>query len=213
MLSSPPALSRPRSAITLRRGCSTVTARRRGRCSTRPFAVDTTAASAWKTSSLSPTEGVPRTTSSSSRSRRRVALRVHEGSPRPADGPHLPAAASSAEEPIAAVGLEPRHACARRHVERFQDLSRSRVDAPQVALVPLPGAVPELSVGPGDAGDEAVGLDGAENRTRLGIDLMDLPLAVLPHPERPFGPRQSGVSAAAGRRDRGQYAPGLRIDL
>jgi hypothetical protein len=46
----------------------------------------------------------------------------------------------------------------------FQDLSRSRIDAPQIALVTFPGAVPELPVDPGDPGDEAVGLDRAKNR-------------------------------------------------
>src|SRR5262249_50213823 len=32
-------------------------------------------------------------------------------------------------------------------------------------------------------------------------------------PERSFGPREPGVAAAAGRRDRGEHAAGLRIDL
>ena len=81
----------------------------------------------------------------------------------PADGSHLPAASASAEEPIAAIGLEPRHAHAGRHLELFQDLSRSRVDPPHVALVAFPSAVPELAVDPGDAGNEAVGFDGAKN--------------------------------------------------
>src|SRR5713101_7592969 len=53
-------------------------------------------------------------------------------------------------------------------------------DSPQIALVTFPGAVPELSVDPGDAGDEAVGLDRAKNRPCLGIDLMDLPVPILP---------------------------------
>jgi len=38
-------------------------------------------------------------------------------SPGPADGPHRPAASASAEKLIGAVGLEPRHACSRRHLE------------------------------------------------------------------------------------------------
>src|SRR5438067_9321856 len=62
----------------------------------------------------------------------------------PADGPHLAAASASAEELIAAIGLEPRHGHSGRHVEPLQDLSRSRIDPPQVALVALPGAVPQL---------------------------------------------------------------------
>src|SRR5580700_2809934 len=86
----------------------------------------------------------------------------------PADGSHLPAAASaSAEELVAAIGLEPRHVHARRHLEALQNLSGSRIYAPHIALVTFPGAVPELAVGPGDPGDEAVGLDGAKNRPCL----------------------------------------------
>src|SRR6267378_2155823 len=131
----------------------------------------------------------------------------------PADGSYLPAPSSSAEELIAAIGLEPRHAYSGRHLEPLQDLSRSRIDSPQIALVTFPGAVPELAVDPGDPGDEAVGLDGAENRPCLRIDLMDLPVPILPHPERPFGPREPRVTAAAGRRDRGEHTAGLRIDL
>src|SRR5208283_4420628 len=82
--------------------------------------------------------------------------------PGPADGSYLPAASASAEEPIAAIGLEPRHAHSGRHLELLQDLSRSRIDSPQIALVPFPSAVPELAVDPGDPGDDAVRLDGAK---------------------------------------------------
>src|ERR1039458_8188695 len=46
-----------------------------------------------------------------------------------------------------------------------------------------------------------------------GIDLMDLPTPILPHPERPFGPREPRVTAAARRRDRGEHPTGIRIDL
>ena len=46
-----------------------------------------------------------------------------------------------------------------------------------------------------------------------GIDLMDLPAPMLPHPERPFSPREPRVAAAAGRRDRREHTAGLRIDL
>src|SRR5712692_3486742 len=131
----------------------------------------------------------------------------------PADGSHLPAVSAAAEELVAAIGFEPRYTHSRRHVEPLQDLSGSRIDSPQIALVTFPGAVPELAVDPGHAGDEAVGFDGAQNGAGLGIDLMDLALAILPHPERPFGPGEPGVGAAAGRRDRRQHTTGLRIDL
>ena len=130
-----------------------------------------------------------------------------------ADCPHLPAPSSSAEEQIAAIGLEPRNTHSRWHLQPLQDFSRSRFDSPQIALVAFPGAVPELAVDPGDAGDEAVGLDRAENRPCLGIDLMDLPIAILSHPERPFGPRESRVTATAGCRDRGEHTAGRGIDL
>src|SRR6516162_4983919 len=42
---------------------------------------------------------------------------------------------------------------------------------------------------------------------------MDLPVPIPPHPERPFGPREPRVIAAAGRRDRGEHTATLRIDL
>src|SRR5207248_5364629 len=95
----------------------------------------------------------------------------------------------------------------------FQDLSRPRIDLPQLALVTFPRAVPELAVDPGDPGDEAIGLDGAKNCPCLGIDLMDLLVPILPHPERPFGPREPRVTTTAGRRDRGEHTAGLRVDL
>src|SRR6187549_118058 len=74
----------------------------------------------------------------------------------PADGPHLPCPSSSTEELIT-IGLEPRNAHSGRHLQALQDLSRSGIDSPELALVPFPGAVPELSIDPGDPGDEAVG--------------------------------------------------------
>src|SRR5262249_46304971 len=92
-------------------------------------------------------------------------------------------------------------------------VARSRIDSPQIALVPFPGTVPELAVDPSDPGDEALGLDGAKNRASLGIDLMDLPVPILPHPERPLGPGEARVTAAAGRRDSGDLSACLRIDL
>src|SRR5215470_6996269 len=131
----------------------------------------------------------------------------------PANGPHLATPRAPAEELIATIGLEPRHGYSRRHLECLQNLSRSRIDSPQLAFVILPGAVPELSAGPSDAGHEAIGLDGAKDRPGLRIDLMDLPLPILPHPERPLGPCKPGVPAGAGRRNRGEHAAGLRIDL
>ena len=42
---------------------------------------------------------------------------------------------------------------------------------------------------------------------------MDLPVPILSDPERAFGPRKPRVAAAPWRRDRGDHAAGLRIDL
>src|SRR5262249_48721677 len=134
-------------------------------------------------------------------------------SPGPADGSHLPAPSSPAEELLATTGLEPRHFHSVRHLEPLQDLSRARIDSPHIALITFPGGVPELSVDPGDPGDEAVARDGAKNRACFRIDLMDLPVPLLPHPERPFGPREPRATAIAGRRDRREHTAGLRIDL
>ena len=109
----------------------------------------------------------------------------------PADGPHLPAPAASAEELIAAIGLEPRHHHSGRHFQPLQDLSRSRIDLPHIAHVTFPGAVPELSVDPGDPGDEAVGLDRAKNRPCVGIDLMDLPVPDTARPKVSLRPTRA----------------------
>ena len=72
----------------------------------------------------------------------------------------------------------------------FKNLARLRVDPPQVALAVLQCRVPKLSVHPGDPGHETVGFDGAKYPPRVRIDLVDLPLPVLAHPQRPFGPRE-----------------------
>src|SRR5262245_12187029 len=69
-----------------------------------------------------------------------------------ADSAHLPSVLAATEEPVAAVGLETRHMHARRHHEPLQDLSRSRIDSPHIALVAFPGGVPDLAVHPADPG-------------------------------------------------------------
>src|SRR5262249_28009201 len=132
---------------------------------------------------------------------------------RPPHGAHLAAVAAAAEKTIAAVGLETRHAGSGRHLELLQNLSRLRIDASQIALLIFPGPVPKLPVDPGDASDKAIGLDGAKDRSGVGIDLMDLALPIDADPERSFGPGEPGVAAVARRRDRRDHAAGLRIDL
>lgn len=134
-------------------------------------------------------------------------------SPRSADRSHIAAPSASAEKQITAVGLESRNARSRRHVELLQGISRSGIDSPQITLITFPGAVPEFAFDPGNPRNKAIGFDGAKYRPSLGIDLMDFPFPILPHPERPLGPRKPRISAATGRWDRGKHSTGLRIDL
>src|SRR5258708_4859392 len=135
------------------------------------------------------------------RSYRRDGLDSVKVSLGPADRSHLPAAATAAEEPIAAIGLQPRDAHAGRHFYPLQNLAGSGIDFPQVALVTFPGGMPKLALDPGDPGDEAAAFDGAKNFSCCGIDLKNLPLPILPHPQRAFRPGEPRVAAGAGRRD------------
>ena len=109
--------------------------------------------------------------------------------------------------------LKPRHAGPRRHFEALEHLAGRGVNSANVARLALPGAVPELAIDPGDAGDEAIRLDGAEHGSGLGIDLMDPAGAVLADPERPVGPGEPRIPAVAGRRDRAEHLAGGRVDL
>src|SRR2546427_4927801 len=54
--------------------------------------------------------------------------------PGPAHGPDAAAFSAAAEEAVAAVGLQPRHAGARRHLQPLQHGTAVRVQAPQIAL-------------------------------------------------------------------------------
>jgi hypothetical protein len=111
------------------------------------------------------------------------------------------------------IGLKSGNADPARHLDTLKNLSSSRIDSPQITVITFPGRVPELSIDPGDSGDEAVGLDGAKNRACIGIDLMDLTIPILSDPEGPFGPRESRVTATAGRGDGGEYTASLWINL
>ena len=88
-----------------------------------------------------------------------------------------------------------------------------RIDPAQLAFIGFPGAVPELAVDPGDAGDEAVRLDGAQDRAGLRIDLMDLAVAMLPDPERAFRPGHPGVRRLRASGCVASTRPVVRIDL
>src|SRR6185436_15713401 len=87
---------------------------------------------------------------------------------RPSNNPDLSGLSRATEEQIGAIGLESRNIYSGRHVELLQNLSRFRIDPTQVALVALPGGVPQLTVNPGDTSDEAVGLDRAKYLSRCG---------------------------------------------
>src|ERR1700730_2972623 len=132
---------------------------------------------------------------------------------RTSHGADLPARSAAAIEQVCPVGLEPADAGAARHLQPTEHGAALPVDLADFALVAFPGGVPQLAVDPGHAGDEAVGLDGAQNGASRGIDLVDLAIAVLPHPQAALGPGESRVAAVAGRRDRCQYVAGGGIDL
>src|SRR5690242_10288346 len=88
-------------------------------------------------------------TGSSDASHRRASLRA-------ADGSYLAAPPAAAEEAVAAVGFKSGDADALRHLDAFEHFARPRIDAPDIALVALPGAVQEFVVDPGHSSDEAV---------------------------------------------------------
>src|SRR3954469_2043434 len=86
------------------------------------------------------------------------------------DGAHLAAGAAAAIQRLAAIGLHAGDAGARGHVELIEHLARCGIDAPDVADIVLQGAVPELAIDPGDAGDEARAGDAAQDLARRRID-------------------------------------------
>ena len=132
---------------------------------------------------------------------------------RAADRSHLPARRTSTKEPLAAVGFEPGHVHPRWHIDFLQHLPGLGIDSSQLALASFQGAVPQLSVDPGDAGHEAVGFDCAQNLSRLRVDLMDLAITILSYPQRSLGPCEPRVAATAGCRDGGEDLSGRGIDL
>src|SRR6185369_9122943 len=155
------------------------------------------------------------------RERRAGAARVRETplrlAPRPATrlphGADPAALATAGVEEVAPVRLQPAHRRPRGHRQAGQHLTRPGVDPADVGVAAFPRPVPELAVVPGDAGDEAVRLDRAQDRARFGIDPVDLPVEVLPHPQRPLAPGQPRVAPAAGGGDRRQDLARRRVDL
>ena len=110
---------------------------------------------------------------------------------RASNGSDLAATSSAAKESIAAVGLESRHADSGRHLDVLENLSRSGIDTPELALVIFPGAVPQIAIGPRHSRDEAVRLDRTQDRPGLRVDLVNLPVAILSDPQRAFAPGQT----------------------
>ena len=74
--------------------------------------------------------------------------------------------------------------------------------------------MPEIAIGPGDAGDVTARFDGAQDRARFRIEAVDFVVLVLADPEGSFGPCQSGTGAgAAGRGNGRQDFARSRVDL
>src|SRR5262245_43181766 len=107
---------------------------------------------------------------------------------RTSHGADLSARSAAGIEQVRSVGLESAHASAVRHLQPLQHGAVLGVDAADVALVALPRCVPQFAVDPRHASDETVRFDRALDGARLGIDLQDLAIAVLPDPQAALGP-------------------------
>ena len=68
----------------------------------------------------------------------------------------------------------------------------------QIIVITVPGRVPERIANPCDAGDKAVGFDGAKKFSRFRVDLANRPFPVLPYPERAFRPGEARIVATTG---------------
>ena len=94
-----------------------------------------------------------------------------------ADGADFSGGASATIEEIAAVGFKAAYADARRHFHALQNLAGFGIDMTEIALLPFPGAVPEFTIDPGDAGHETIRLDRFQDFSRFRIDLVNLSIA------------------------------------
>src|SRR5262245_27261386 len=81
---------------------------------------------------------------------------------------HQSAGAAAAEEEFGAIGFKARHADAVRHLDQLQHFARLRIDPAEIAFLIFPGTVPKLLANPGDAGHEALRIDGTEDLPALG---------------------------------------------
>ena len=102
-----------------------------------------------------------------------------------ADGADFSGGASTTIEEIAAVGFKAAYADARRHFHALQNLASFGIDMTEIALLPFPGAVPEFTIDPGDAGHETIRLDRFQDFSRFRIDLVNLSIADRPTQSEP----------------------------
>src|SRR6266542_1077650 len=130
-----------------------------------------------------------------------------------AHGAHFAAGGTAAVEDTGAVRLQTGYGDASGHLQALEDLARLRIDAAELALLGFQGAVPELAVHPGNARDEAIRINRAQDRAGLGVDLADLAGAILSDPERPLGPGQARVAAVGRCRDGGHDLARAGVDL
>src|SRR5262245_1332070 len=77
----------------------------------------------------------------------RAVLRPH-GAFRLANGAHFAAAAAAAEEAVGTIGFQSRYSGVRGHFQAFENFAGLGIDAPHVAFIVFPGAVPEFAVDP-----------------------------------------------------------------
>src|SRR5271169_237847 len=130
-----------------------------------------------------------------------------------AHGAYFAARTPAGVKQVGTIGLEPRYRDAFGHGEPGQNLAALGGDVADLALVAFPCAMPEFAVDPRHSRDEAVRLDRAQDRARLGVDLVDLPVAVLSDPEHALGPRQARVVTLAGRRKGRDHRSRRGVDL
>src|SRR5580704_11998636 len=132
---------------------------------------------------------------------------------RSANGSHLSAVSAATEKSVAPIRFKPRDTGSGWHFQPLEHRSGRGIDAPDIARLILPGAMPQLAVDPGDTRDEPIGFDGAQYSPGFRIDLMDLAATVLADPECPFSPGKARIPTIAGCRNRVEYLTGLGIDL
>ena len=132
--------------------------------------------------------------------------------PRTAHDAHLAAASAAAEETVAAVGFRPDTALP-------AGMSSSSSTLPVCGSIRRnslwsPSQVPCHSSPSTQVTPVTKRLDRwCAGSRRSRVDLVDLALAVLAHPQRALGPGQARIAAAAGGGDGVEHAAGPGVDL